>query len=161
MPDWNWTSQQAGLQAVATTSTTQQHRLGTIATAHNDAGEGEFIYLLGVASTVAGDVVEYDSSFQTGLASIALAVPRPLAVAMSANVASQYGWYQISGEADIAKATALSIAAGTAFGATSGKVVAAATGLVVMGGVAVSVAAAGVTTGTVMIQRPTGPSDVS
>lgn len=151
----------AGTQSITETSTVKNHQLGTKVNAYDDAGtygEGEFIYLLGVASTVVGDIVEYDSSFQTGLVSIAMAVPRPLAVAMSANVAGQYGWYQISGLAVVAKATALTIAAGAAFGATSGKAVAAATGLLVTGGVVVSIAT-GTATGTVMIDRPCGPPE--
>jgi hypothetical protein len=59
-------------------------------------GVGEFIYLPGLASTGLGEAVIYDLN--------ALATKRvvagdrgPCAVAMSANVANQYGWYQISG----------------------------------------------------------------
>jgi len=93
-------------QAIADTSTTQKHPLGTIVRAVDSTyGMGEFIYLLGVGSTVVGDVVYYNattyqtvrepgSSDDTGV---------PLAVAMSANVASQYGWYQISGNAVVKK----------------------------------------------------------
>jgi len=161
---WRITDQVAGSQPIADTSTTLNHPLGTIVRAKSDtaaSGEGEFIYLTGVASTVVGDIVEYNTSFQTGLASIALTVPNPLAVAMSANVASQYGWYQISGEAVVAKASALSTAVDVGIGATSGKAVAVATGLIVMGAVAARIGTATSATMKVMIQRPTGPSDVS
>ena len=150
-------------QAIADTSTTQKEKLGRIVQAADpDYGVGEFIYLTGVASTIVGSVVEYDTTFQTGLASIALATPRPLAVSMSANGASQYGWYQISGLAIVAKASALSLAAGAAIGATSGFAVAGATALLVQGAlVATTVAGGSTTTVEVMINRPTGPGAVA
>ncbi|TPK16667.1 hypothetical protein FJ872_17855 [Mesorhizobium sp. B2-5-9] len=61
-------------------------------------GVGEFIYLKGAASTVVGSWVTYnaDDWSTTLLAANAIG---PVAVAMSANVASQYGWYQIQGKA--------------------------------------------------------------
>lgn len=68
-------------------------------------GVGEFIYLLGVASTVVGSVVTYDGAssgvptWQTALAPATAGLDKPLAVAMAANVAGQYGWYQIGGSA--------------------------------------------------------------
>jgi len=71
-------------------------------------GVGEFIYLLGVASTIIGSVVTYNGNatgtptFQTALAPATANLAQPLAVAMSANVAGQYGWYQISGNAVVA-----------------------------------------------------------
>ncbi len=89
----------AGSQAIADTSTTQRHPLGTIVTAYDPTyGAGEFIYLLGVASTAVGSWVTYNADdFSTTLL-VANAIG-PVAVSMSANVASQYGWYQISGKA--------------------------------------------------------------
>lgn len=94
----------AGYQAIADTSTTQNHPLGTIVTAKDDTyGVGEFIYLKGVASTVIGDAVFYTlgASAQTGVvgttARVTASANGHLGIAMSANVASQYGWYQISG----------------------------------------------------------------
>lgn len=98
------TDQIAGNQAIADTSTTKKHPLGTIVRAVDPAvGEGEFIYLLGVASTAVGSWVTYNADdFST-----TLLVPNaigPVAVAMSANVASQYGWYQISGKASASAA---------------------------------------------------------
>jgi hypothetical protein len=60
-------------------------------------GQGEFIYLLGVASVVAGDVVVYNEAFAT---TRAVAASRgPLAVALGATVAAKYGWFQIKGTA--------------------------------------------------------------
>jgi hypothetical protein len=95
----------AGLQAIAETSTTQQHPLGTIVRAVDSTfGEGEFIYLKGVASTVVGDLVIFDT--YAGTSTRAVAGSRgPCAVAMSANVASQFGFYQISGAAVVKAST--------------------------------------------------------
>ena len=86
-----------GSQPIGVTETTQQWPLGKIVTAKDPVyGEGEFIYLKGVASTAVGDVVVIDQ----GTTARAVAGSRgPVAVAMSANVANQYGWYQISGQA--------------------------------------------------------------
>lgn len=88
-----------GLQAIADTSTTAQVPVGTIVTAVDPTyGSGEFIYLLGVASTAIGSWVTYNpDDFSTTL--LAANAIGPVAVAMSANVASQYGWYQIQGKA--------------------------------------------------------------
>ena len=44
-----------GVQSIADTSTVQNHALGTIVRAVDETyGEGEFVYLKGVASTVVG-----------------------------------------------------------------------------------------------------------
>jgi hypothetical protein len=141
--------------------TTAKVPVGTIIRAHDDDGGGaaEFIYLQGVASTGAGDVVEYTSSFQTGLASISVGQAEPLAVAMAACTASYYGWYQIAGLATVSKASATSFAADAAVGATSGEAVAAATGLFVHGAQVATAAsgASAVVTVSVMLNRPTGP----
>jgi hypothetical protein len=60
-------------------------------------GVGEFIYLKGVASTVLGSVVLYaPDDWSTSLATAN--DKGKIAVAMSANVASRYGWYQIFGK---------------------------------------------------------------
>lgn len=99
------TSPIAGLQPIATTSTTQAHPIGTTIRAYDATyGEGEFIYLKGVASTVVGDLVVYDTKANTTTRAVA-GSRGPAAVAMSANVASQYGWYQISGSAVVKAGT--------------------------------------------------------
>lgn len=95
-----------GAQPIANTETTATHILGTIVQGVDPTyGQGEFIYLLGVANTVTGMVVRYDrTSYLTSLLTVAdKNTGVPLAVAMSANVASQYGWYQITGNAVIKK----------------------------------------------------------
>jgi hypothetical protein len=88
-----------GLQPIAETSTTASHPLGTIARASDPTyGAGEFIYLKGVASTDVASWVTYnmDDGGTTLLAANAIGA---VGIAMSANVANQYGWYQIGGKA--------------------------------------------------------------
>lgn len=86
-----------GTQPIADTSTVKNHPLGTIVTATDPTfGSAEFIYLQGVASTAVGSWVTYDVDGASALL-VASAVG-PVAIAMSANVASQYGWYMIHGK---------------------------------------------------------------
>jgi hypothetical protein len=95
------TSGAIGWQGISVTSDVQKHPLGSriraVDTGAAAYGEGEFIYLLGVASTAIGSVVKYNADdFSTSL--LAANDIGPVAVAMSANVASSYGWYQIYGK---------------------------------------------------------------
>lgn len=85
-------------QDVAEISTTAKLPLGTRRKMrHLTYGEGEFIYLLGAANTIAGSVVHFNSDdFSTTLA--VANGKGPIAVAVGANVASSYGWYQIYGK---------------------------------------------------------------
>lgn len=119
---YHCTENRIGVQPIADTSTTQQHPLGTIVRATDPTyGAGEFIYLAGVASTAVGSWVTYnlDDGSTTLLAANAIG---PVGVAMSANVASQYGWYQISGKA-VGKALASYADNGLVFAtATAGSV---------------------------------------
>lgn len=86
-----------GGQPIAETSTVQKHALGTRVRATDPVyGEGEFVYLKGVASTVVGDAVIYDQKNGTTTRTVA-ASKGPLAVSMSANVANQFGWYAVAG----------------------------------------------------------------
>jgi hypothetical protein len=88
-----------GAPAITDTGTTKLVPLGTIVYASDPTyGAGEFIYLLGLANTAVGTWVTFnaDDYSTTLLAANAIG---PVAVAMSANVASQYGWYQITGKA--------------------------------------------------------------
>lgn len=148
-----------GAQPIAVSSTVQQHALGTIIKAVDPAiGEGEFIYLTGVANTVVGSVVEYQAiTGATILAAVGGNQPVPIAVAMSANVASQFGWYQISGNAVMKKSCTISLVAGVAVGVlTVGLIAGTGSGKEVQGAVvaATASAAAGRTTVTVVINRP-------
>lgn len=97
-----------GLQPIAITSTVQNHPEGFIIEAQDPTfGGGEFIYLKGVASTVVGNLVTYDPvNHTTTLSPNSANLAQPVAVAMSANVANQWGWYQIQGAAVIKKTTA-------------------------------------------------------
>ncbi len=90
----------AGFQPIAVTETTQKHALGTLVRATDPTyGSGEFIYLKGVASTAIGSMVDFDQYLATTTLSPATGGKGPVAIAMSANVAGQYGWYQIEGAA--------------------------------------------------------------
>lgn len=125
------TTPELGIQPIAVTSTTQNHALGTIVTAVDSTlGAGEFIYLKGVGSTVIGSPVVYDTvNYLTALAPIGSHLPQPVAFAMSANVASQFGWYQISGNASAVKTSGLALGSNVAVGIlTAGKVAASGTG---------------------------------
>ena len=99
------TDQTIGSQPIANTETTQLHPLGEIVVATDPTyGSGEFIYLKGVASTAVGSaVVYYPDDWTTALASTS--TTGFVAIAMSANVASQYGCYQIGGKAIVKAAT--------------------------------------------------------
>lgn len=149
-----------GAQPIQNTDTTQRHPLGTLVKAVNDTyGEGEFIYLLGVASTEAGSLVRWNATtFQTTLV-IATAVQAcPVGVAMSANLASAYGWYQISGNAVIKKTGVSVNPSVTLFiSATAGRVkVIASAGLQVVGARSANLTTVVTTTSTIVvtINRP-------
>jgi len=95
------TDEVAGSQAIAGTSTTKNHPLGTIVRATDGAttayGSGEFIYLSGVTGTVVGSFVTVHEDGMTTTLLAANDIGR-VALAMSINIGSQYGWYQISGK---------------------------------------------------------------
>jgi hypothetical protein len=151
------TSPQAGFQPIADTSTTKNHALGTICTAVDPTyGVGEFIYLQGIGSTVAGTIVTFDAAtFLTALAPATANVSAPVAFAMSANVASSYGWYQISGNAVAAKNATVSLNARQAVGVqTAGVLNSSITGLNVDGAVVQATVTSATTTVVVTINRP-------
>lgn len=100
--------QGAGFRPIAETTDFQWHPLGTKAMAvDNTYGVGEFLYLAGVASTAPGDVVAFN--LKTGATVRAVhggaTSTGPLAVAMSDNVAGQYGWYAVFGAVPVSAAT--------------------------------------------------------
>lgn len=101
--------------------TTAQFALGTITQGVDSTyGSGEFVYLKGVASTVAGSVVVFDQYAAT--TTLATAGSRgPAAVALAPTVANTYGWYQIGGAAVVKAATV--VAGGNVYAtATAGTV---------------------------------------
>jgi hypothetical protein len=78
------------------TSATQNHPLGAVAV---DELGNEYVYLKGVASTAQYDWVTYDETYATTRLTKAEADKlKPMAIAQSANVANQYGWYLVYGE---------------------------------------------------------------
>ncbi|AAK94384.1 virion structural protein [Myxococcus phage Mx8] len=109
-------------QNISDTSAVQKAPLGTITRAKDPVfGAAEFIYLKGVASTVVGDLVTYDQ--YAGTTKRGVAGDRGLvAVAMSANVAEQYGWYLITGAALVRSAAGVVVGAPVYLTATAGQV---------------------------------------
>ena len=102
---WKFVDGRVGAQGITETSTTANHPLGTCLKAKDPTyGEGQFIYLQGVASTGENSWVTYNADDHSTALLAANAIG-PVAVAMSANVASQYGWFQLFGKA-IGKALA-------------------------------------------------------
>jgi len=114
-------------QEINVTDTVQNHPLGTVIKAVENSnvggsplGEGEFIYLKGVASTIVGSVVIYDQ--RAGTTTLTATASRgPVAIAQSANVANQFGWYQISGSAVVKTAAAVAANAMAYATATAGQ----------------------------------------
>lgn len=92
-------------QGIHVNSATQLMPLGTRIRATDPTyGEGEFVYLKGVASTVIGSLVvinqdDWSTALYTGNAI------GEVGFAMSASVANEFGWYQIYGKA-VAKSNA-------------------------------------------------------
>lgn len=98
-----------GVQPIHEASATQRHDLGTIIRAKDVTyGEGEFIYLIGVASTAQGDLVAYNSKTGATVRTVAggTGSQGPVGVACSNCTAGLYGWYQTSGSAPWKAATA-------------------------------------------------------
>lgn len=153
---------QAGAQPIDVTSTTKRHPIGNIVRGVDPTyGEGEFIYLLGVDSTVVGSLVTYAAT--SGLTALTVASTDKftgvsVAVAMSANVGSQYGWYQIGGLAVIKKtAVAVGPQVKLYLSATNGRVkVLASGGMLVEACKSANLASVTTTTSTVtaQIDRP-------
>ena len=121
-------------------------------------GAGEFILLVGVAGTTIGSLVTYDgTTYQTTLAATTSNQARPVAVAMSANLAGSFGWYQIEGTAVCAKSTSSNFAATVAVGVKStGKVGATGSGKEILGARTANAAtvASATTTVNVVMNRP-------
>lgn len=114
---WSPTDARIVPQAIVDTSTTQLNPLGTVIRAKSATwGEAELIYLLGVANTVVGSLVTYNS--MTGVTALSTTSGvvnggAPMAVSMSANVALGYGWYMLKGAATIKKTAVKVDPAGT------------------------------------------------
>lgn len=99
---------ESGIQPIAQAAATGtvNHPLGTRVRAYDATlGEGEFIYLYGVASNIVGAVVSYNQlSGAVTLVANTSDLALPLAVSMNANTSTTTGsWYQIFGAAVIKK----------------------------------------------------------
>lgn len=148
-----------GWQPIGASDTVANHALGTVVTAQDPVfGQGEFIYLLGVASTVTGSLVTYDgTTYATTLSATTANQGRPVAWAMNANVASNYGWYQISGTVVALKTTANKFLATVALGVIStGKVGSVSSGKQILGArtANLTTVTSATTTVNVVVNRP-------
>jgi len=83
----------------------------------------EYIYLEGVASTVVGSCVTFGLSavtaYQTALS--VTGAKGPVAIAMAATLAGQFGWYQVKGVAQ-ANFNGAAVAGALLYSASTGKV---------------------------------------
>lgn len=96
---------------------TAQNPLGTRA---EDKNGNEFVYLLGVASTVANDAVTYSlATFATARA-VNDAVGM-IAIAQAAVVAGKFGWYLIKGVGSVNTKTSIAAANGAFLTVTAGQ----------------------------------------
>jgi hypothetical protein len=113
------TDSRLGVPAINANNATQTVALGTTAKATDaNYGEGIFVYLAGVASTVAGSLVIYDQ--KAGTTTLTVAASRgPVAVAMAPTVAGQFGWYQVSGAGVVSTTAAGTGAANALLAVTS------------------------------------------
>lgn len=144
--------------------------LGTIAVGFDSTlGRGEFIYLLGVSGTSAGIAVSYNTTtFQTTVLPNTANLSCPVAWAMSANVGTQYGWYQIEGLVTALKTAVKADPAVNAqriyISATAGRVMqTSAAGKVILGAARANLTTVTSTTSTVilMVNRPTAQGPIT
>ena len=138
---------------------TAPNSLGMIVRATDPTfGDGEFIFLKGVASCVVGSMVTYDgTTFQTTLAAVTANQGRPVAFAMAATTAALWGWFQIGGTAVASKTTSNKFLATVALGVIStGKVGSVSSGKQILNARTANAAtvASATTTVNVLINRP-------
>jgi hypothetical protein len=96
---------------------TAQNVLGSRA---EDKNGNEYIYLQGIASTVANDAVTYSPAFLT--TRVAAAGVGPVAIAQAAVLASQFGWYLIRGFGSVNTKTSIAAAKSAFLTVTAGQV---------------------------------------
>jgi hypothetical protein len=103
-----------GGQAIDEVSSTQVHPLGYRVIAQDPTyGQAEFVYVKGVASCVVGSVLTFNA--YSGVTALATTRSKGLVgVAVSALVASTYGFIQVTGAA-VAKSLASAVAGATAY----------------------------------------------
>ena len=93
-------SNSLGWTPIASVDTTQRHPLGSrVRAADPTYGEGEFVYMKGVSSTVVGSAATLNFDDGTTTLTVADAVG-PIGFAMAIiDAATKFGWYQIYGKA--------------------------------------------------------------
>lgn len=129
--------------ALAGVDTVARVAVGTVLKGFDDLlGEGEFIYLPGVANTIGGDVVAYDLNPAGVTTTRVTAAGQPnggqaVAVAVAAVPAGSFGWYQISG-AGIANTIAATVAGRAFLSATAGQLTSTAANGVQVNGMRIS-----------------------
>lgn len=146
---WKQAENSLGASVPGTVDTAKRVPLGTIRR-FVDAryGEGEFIYLAGATSTVAGDAVSYNAiTFVTTRAAAGAGIPWNIAFATAAvDASTKYGWYQISGLAIANKTKTVSMAAGIAVGISTAALISASSSLKELLGAWVGIVASATTT---------------
>lgn len=96
---WKFVEGRLGAPAITENVTEEKIALGArLKGTHPTYGEGEFIFMKGVASNARGswNTLNFDDYSTALLAANAIG---PVGIAMSPSVASEYGWYQIFGKA--------------------------------------------------------------
>ena len=88
--------------APADVHSSQQNELGMTCEGRNGSDRGEFIYLSGVASLAANDLVVFNEDYTPVRTLAATDSAGPVAVAHAAvDAATEYGWFQIYGPATV------------------------------------------------------------
>jgi hypothetical protein len=152
----------------AGTATHARFPIGTVIRAVDPTlGEGEFIYLKGVANLAVGLVVSYNAT--TGAVTLLPSTANlgtPVAVSMSANTSAlDYSWYQISGLATVLKsAVAVSPQAKVYISGTTGRLMpTSASGKQILGAKFANLTTVTSTTSTVtvLLARPTTQGQIT
>jgi hypothetical protein len=138
--------------AVAGAANVFRNAPGTLA---EDESGNTYIYLQGIGSTVVGSCVTYGlsatSAFLTALS--VTGAKGPVAFAMAAVLASQFGWYQIGGLAQ-ALFNGAAVAGAKLYSASTGKVDDAVVGGDQIDGAIVAATVGGSGLGAVYLQNP-------
>ena len=175
-PVWTSTSNEFGVQSLQANNNVaapsnfqvgqspyygQVHPLGTIVQAQDISalgfGTGEFIYLQTNSTNSIGSLVVYDPvNKTTTLAPNTANLDQPVAVALFANTATSWGWFQINGVAQIKKnASPVSKNAVVYLSSTAGSVAGTqANGKQIVNARSVASAASAASFVNVLIQRP-------
>jgi hypothetical protein len=94
----------------------------TVGTSYYDDAGNEYIYLQGIGSTVIGSAVTFGLSATPYITALTVTTVRgPVAIAMAAVLATQFGWYQIYGIGS-ALFNGAAVAGACCFSASTGKV---------------------------------------